>query len=160
MGGVVISLFVLYGRPLFYQIHFHLFYDFRNTTTNAGRVYHVIAVWGQICFNSIAVCCTDLVFVCLTMSKKVKMPFHFLFPLLNTIKCNIIPFSNNVIPLNNTIWNEFKYTPYNIHNAHPAQSTVRHAGAVRHWRYVCLHRPGIVPSHGANIAPVCVHLLS
>ena len=46
MGGVVISLFVLYGRPLFYQIHFHLFYDFRNTTTNAGRVYHVIAVWG------------------------------------------------------------------------------------------------------------------
>ena len=136
MGGVVISLFVLYGRPLFYQIHFHLFYDFRNTTTNAGRVYHVIAVWGQICFNSIAVCCTGLVFVCLTMSKKVKMPFHFLFPLLNTIRCNIIPFSNNVIPLNNTIWNEFKYTPYNIHNAHPAQSTVRHAGAVRDFQIV------------------------
>lgn len=46
MGGGVISLFVLYGRLLFYQIHFHLFYDFGNTTTNAGRVYHVIAVWG------------------------------------------------------------------------------------------------------------------
>ena len=35
-----------------------------------------------------------------------------------------MPFSNNVIPLNNTIWNEFRYIPYSIHNAHPMQYMV------------------------------------
>lgn len=39
-------LFMLCGRLLFYQVYFHLFDDFRNATTNARRVYHVIAVRG------------------------------------------------------------------------------------------------------------------
>ena len=42
----------------------------------------------------------------------------------------------------------------------PVQSIVRHAGAVCHWRCVCLLRLKIVPNHCVNIELVCVHLLS